>query len=109
MLLKTIKFALNRTLMDIKEGLSDMERNETVDEIEIEEKKGKDHDGDGDVDGDDYMHAKDKAIKKAMGKDVNAVYSKRKQLKVLLLRYSKINQSMKQHTAQTSKDMGKRV
>ena len=35
----------------------------------IFEKKGKDHDGDGDVDGDDYMAAKDKAIKKAMGKD----------------------------------------
>ena len=33
------------------------------------EKKGKDHDGDGDVDGDDYKHAKDKAIKKAMSKD----------------------------------------
>ena len=35
----------------------------------LEEKKGKDHDGDGDVDGDDYMAAKDKAIKKATGKD----------------------------------------
>ena len=35
----------------------------------LEEAKGKDHDGDGDVDGDDYMHAKDKAIKKAMGKN----------------------------------------
>jgi len=35
----------------------------------VSEKKGKDHDGDGDVDGDDYMHAKDKAIKKAMGKE----------------------------------------
>ena len=34
----------------------------------IDEKKGKDHDGDGDIDGDDYMAAKDKAIKKAMGK-----------------------------------------
>jgi len=33
------------------------------------EAKGKDHDGDGDIDGDDYMAAKDKAIKKAMGKD----------------------------------------
>ncbi|MDA7492376.1 hypothetical protein N8445_00255 [bacterium] len=33
------------------------------------EAQGKDHDGDGDVDGDDYMAAKDKAIKKAMGKD----------------------------------------
>ncbi len=30
--------------------------------------KKKDHDGDGDIDGDDYMGAKDKAIKKAMGK-----------------------------------------
>jgi len=35
----------------------------------FEEAKGKDHDGDGDIDGDDYMAAKDKAIKKAMGKD----------------------------------------
>ena len=35
----------------------------------LEETKGKDLDGDGDVDGDDYKHAKDKAIKKAMGKD----------------------------------------
>ncbi len=34
-----------------------------------EEKKGKDHDKDGDIDSDDYMAAKDKAIKKAMGKD----------------------------------------
>ena len=37
----------------------------------IDEKKGKDHDGDGDIDGDDYMAAKDKAIKKAIGKEVN--------------------------------------
>ena len=36
---------------------------------DMREKKGKDHDGDGDIDGDDYMMAKDKAIKKAMGKD----------------------------------------
>jgi len=40
-----------------------------VDESEVAEKKGKDHDKDGDIDGDDYMAAKDKAIKKAMGKD----------------------------------------
>ena len=40
-----------------------------VDEAEVEEKKGTDHDGDGDIDGDDYMAAKNKAIKKAMGKD----------------------------------------
>ena len=35
----------------------------------VDEKKGKDHDGDGDIDSDDYMAAKDKAIKKAMGKE----------------------------------------
>jgi hypothetical protein len=35
----------------------------------VTEKKGKDHDGDGDIDDKDYMAAKDKAIKKAMGKD----------------------------------------
>jgi len=29
----------------------------------VDEKKGKDHDGDGDIDSDDYMMAKDKAIK----------------------------------------------
>jgi len=39
----------------------------------VTEKKGKDLDGDGDVDGDDYMHAKDKAIKKAMGKGVDEI------------------------------------
>ena len=32
-------------------------------------KEGKDHDGDGDIDSDDYLAAKDKAIKKAMGKE----------------------------------------
>jgi len=32
----------------------------------LEEKKGKDHDGDGDIDSDDYLAARDKAIKKAM-------------------------------------------
>jgi hypothetical protein len=31
--------------------------------------EGKDHDGDGDIDSDDYMMAKDKAIKEAMGKE----------------------------------------
>ena len=35
----------------------------------MNEAKGKDHDDDGDIDSDDYMAAKDKAIKKAMGND----------------------------------------
>tara|TARA_S200002703_G_scaffold33556_1_gene29072 strand:- start:12903 stop:14291 length:1389 start_codon:yes stop_codon:yes gene_type:complete len=35
----------------------------------MDEKQGKDHDGDGDIDSDDYLKARDKAIKKAMGKD----------------------------------------
>ena len=39
----------------------------------LEEKKGKDLDGDGDVDGDDYKHAKDSAIKKALNKDEKLV------------------------------------
>ena len=38
----------------------------------ISEKK-KDHDGDGDIDSDDYMIARDKAIKKAKGKKVDEV------------------------------------
>lgn len=40
------------------------------------EAKGKDHDGDGDVDSDDYMAAKDKAIKKAMNENIKAIISK---------------------------------
>lgn len=40
------------------------------------EAKGKDHDGDGDVDGDDYMAAKDKAIKNAMKENVKAIITK---------------------------------
>jgi hypothetical protein len=50
------------------------------DEIEgpMDEKKGTDHDKDGDIDGDDYKHAKDKAIKKAMGKDVNEEHKPKK-------------------------------
>jgi len=43
---------------------------------EANEAKGKDHDGDGDVDGDDYMAAKDKAIKKAMKENVRAIINK---------------------------------
>ena len=42
----------------------------------IQEEKGKDHDGDGDIDGDDYMAAKDKAIKAAMKENVKAIITK---------------------------------
>ena len=49
-------------MMGYKEGGYDTED-------QVHEKQGKDHDGDGDIDGDDYMAAKDAAIKKAMGKD----------------------------------------
>ena len=48
----------------------DFER-EQLAQLAQREGKGKDHDGDGDIDSDDYLAAKDKAIKKAMGKDVN--------------------------------------
>tara|TARA_Y100001972_G_C7644883_1_gene324037 strand:+ start:1127 stop:1594 length:468 start_codon:yes stop_codon:yes gene_type:complete len=41
----------------------------TLDSDELQEKKGKDHDGDGDIDSDDYLAAKDKAIKANMEKD----------------------------------------
>lgn len=55
-------------------GFSEAEEAEEVIEAlkehyNLNEAKGKDHDKDGDVDGDDYMAAKNKAIKKAMGKD----------------------------------------
>ena len=46
----------------------DFER-EMQQQLAQREAKGKDLDGDGDIDGDDYKHAKDRAIKKAMGKD----------------------------------------
>jgi len=47
----------------------DCEHCECHEKNKMNEAKGKDHDDDGDIDSDDYMAAKDKAIKKAMGKD----------------------------------------
>ena len=38
-------------------------------DVELNEKKGKDLDGDGDVDSDDYLAARDKAIKKTIQKE----------------------------------------
>ena len=58
----------------------------------IDEKKGKDHDGDGDIDGDDYMAAKDKAIKKAMGKD-EAIRESLKAIITKVLEEKQINEA----------------
>lgn len=40
-------------------------------DADTREAKGKDHDNDGDIDSDDYLKARDIAIKKAMGKDTD--------------------------------------
>ena len=47
----------------------DCEHCECHEKNKMNEAGGKDHDDDGDIDSDDYMAAKDKAIKKAMGND----------------------------------------
>ena len=69
----------------------------------VSEKKGKDHDGDGDVDGDDYMAAKDKAIKKAMGKDEQLVKENIKSIITKIFEDKPINEAA---TAQLA-DWGK--
>ena len=46
----------------------DEEKKLPMDEVDTMEAKGKDMDGDGDIDSDDYLAARDKAIKKAMAK-----------------------------------------
>ena len=85
--LRNFRKAVKETLLNLNEGgnpLRDVEevmgynrRGEKEEEprpsnyTKVSEKKGKDHDGDGDIDSDDYLAAKDKAIKKAMGKEVN--------------------------------------
>ena len=85
--LRNFRKAVKETLLNLNEGgnpLRDVEevmgynrRGEKEEEprpsnyTKVSEKKGKDHDGDGDIDSDDYMAAKDKAIKKAMGKEVD--------------------------------------
>ena len=57
--------------VDIEDEFGEYIANNYEGPSDVREKKGKDHDGDGDIDSDDYMAAKDKAIKKAMGKDVD--------------------------------------
>jgi hypothetical protein len=48
---------------------------------------GKDHDDDGDIDSDDYMAAKDIAIKKAMGNDDEETKDKKTPLGEFILSY----------------------
>jgi len=55
--------------IDLKGNEMDEEDLEGMYESTVSEKKGKDHDGDGDIDSDDYMAAKDKAIKNAMSEE----------------------------------------
>jgi len=55
--------------IDLEEILSELELDEDDSEDTMEEGKGKDLDGDGDVDSDDYLKAKDNAIKKNMKKE----------------------------------------
>jgi hypothetical protein len=82
--LKKERGADNQTIMDfIKMHFNDIRGaslEDVLDEFDnylsvnvdyVDEKKGKDLDGDGDIDSDDYMAAKNQAIKKAMGKEVN--------------------------------------
>ena len=53
---------------DITDFVKRFRQNHEMPEGGVEEGKKTDHDGDGDVDSDDYMAAKDKAIKKSMNK-----------------------------------------
>ena len=83
-------------------GFYDIEGYDSEEE-DLDEKKGKDHDGDGDVDGDDYMAAKDKAIKKAMGKDEQLVKENIKSIITKIFEEKPINEAA---TAQLA-DWGK--
>ena len=64
---------------DLREGIVEkaMSKGYSKEQVEealarLKEKKGKDNDGDGDIDSDDYLAAKDKAIKGAMKEGENS-------------------------------------
>ena len=61
---------------DTQDMIDKMRKDGKDSEDFVDEKKGTDHDKDGDIDGDDYMAAKDKAIKKALKENVKAIISK---------------------------------
>ena len=62
-----VKDKFNEAMYDL-----DDDGNDHIFGKKVYKEKKKDHDGDGDIDSDDYLAAKDKAIKKAMGKDKEA-------------------------------------
>ena len=74
----------------------------------VDEKKGKDHDKDGDIDSDDYMAAKDKAIKKAMGKDTKEEQLKEavKNIITRTLTEETINEAATNDLAKIAEDYG---
>ena len=75
----------------------------------VDEKKGKDHDGDGDVDSDDYLAAKDKAIKKAMGKDDEKNEQLKEAIKSIIkksLNENNINEAATNHLAKLADTYG---
>ena len=75
-----------------------------IEENGMSEKKGKDHDGDGDIDGDDYMAAKDKAIKKATGKDEVALREAVKAIVTKVLDDQVINEAATAELARIADD-----
>ena len=91
---------------DINDVWGNYDEYEAVNRDSIEEKKGKDHDGDGDVDGDDYMAAKDKAIKKAMGKDKKDIKEAVKNIITKVLEEQVLNEAATQELARIADEYG---
>lgn len=91
---------------DIADVWGNYDEYDAVNRDSIEEKKGKDHDGDGDVDGDDYMAAKDKAIKKAMGKDKKDIKEAVKNIITKVLEEQVLNEAATNELARIADEYG---